>query len=147
MDLFSLGLFSNMAPKLKTRMKPTKKTTIPNKRNRAQPPLDLPFSEDESRPQLQDLMDALVAIATCLSAAEETLAKATRLAHISTPENQTTGADQPSQGIAIHPSDNHSSPYYGVLLDQEEQVRARLMKRCRAAEVQRCAHWLLSQHR
>ena len=48
-------------------MKPTKKTTIPKKRNRAQPPLDLASSEDESGSQLQDLMDALATIATCLS--------------------------------------------------------------------------------
>ena len=117
-DLFSLGLFSNMAPKFKNWMKPTKKTTIPKKRNRAQLPPNLTSSEDESGPQLQDLMDALPAIATCLSATEEMLAKATRLVHeVSPPKNQTTGAEQPSQGIAIHPRDIHSSPDYGALLD------------------------------
>ena len=89
-DLFSIGLFSNMAPKLKTQMK----TTIPKKRNRVHPPQDLASSEDESGPQLQDLMDALAAIATRLSATEETLSTATRLAHkVSPPENQTTGMD------------------------------------------------------
>ena len=79
-------------------------------------------------------MDALAAIATCLSTTEEMLATATRLAHdVSPPENQTTGADQPSQGAAIHPRDIHSSPDYGALLDQEEQVRAKLMERHRGA--------------
>ena len=65
-DLFSHELFSNMAPKLKTRMRPTKNTTIPKKRNRAQPLPDLTSSEDESGQQLQDLMDAFAAIATCV---------------------------------------------------------------------------------
>ena len=131
-DLFSLRLFSNMAPKLKTQMKPATKTTIAKERNRTQLPSDLNSYEDESGRQLQDMMDALAIITTHLSIAEEILAKATRLARkVSPPENPTTRVDQSSQGTAIHPSDIHSSPDYGALLDQEKQVRARLMERRR----------------
>ena len=90
----SLGLFVNLAPKLNTRMKPTEKTSITKKRKRAQPPPDLVSSEDDSGPQLQDLMDALAIITMCLSATEQMLATATRLAHeVSPSPDQTTGAD------------------------------------------------------
>ena len=120
MDLFSLGLFSNMAPKLKTRMKPTKKTSITKKRNRAQLPPDLLPSEDESGPQLQDLMDALAIITMHLSAAEETLATATRRTRATPPlPDQAAGSDQPPQRADVRPRHTQPSPEYGVLLNLE----------------------------
>ena len=118
-----------MAPKLKPQMKPTKKTSITKKRNRAQPPPDLLSSEDESGPQVQDLMDARVIITTHLSAAT-----ATRRTHEAPPlPDQATGSDQPPKGPDIHSRDIQFSPDYGTLLDIKKEARARLVEGQRGA--------------
>ena len=119
-----------MAPKVKTRMKPTKKASITKIRKRAQPPPDLVSSEDESRPQLQDLMDALATLTTRVSAAEKKMA----ITSTPTPEappltDQATRFDLPPQSADIHPTNTQPSTCFGGLLDIEEQVRARLVER------------------
>ena len=97
---------------------------------RAQLPPDLVSSEDESKPQLQDLMDALATITTHLSAAEERLATASRYTHEAPLlPDQATRSDQPPQSSEIHSRDTQPSPDFGTLLDLGEQVRARLVER------------------
>ena len=131
LDLISLGLFSSMAPKLKTRMKPTNKTSTTRIKKRAQPP-DLLSSKDEYGPQLQDLMDALATLTTLLFSTEEKLVTASA----STPKapplaDQATRFDLPPQSSDIHARDTQPSPDFGALLDLKEQARARLVARQR----------------
>ena len=71
-------LYLTIAPKLKPRMKPTKKGLTSRIRKGAQLPPDLLSSEDESEPTLRDMMKALGTLTTRVTATEEKLSVSSR---------------------------------------------------------------------